>query len=157
MERISRLIHDPDYIRYCRNTARFEQNRIYCRHDMAHFLDVARIAYILNLEEGLGLPKERIYAAALVHDIGRWKQYQDGTPHEEAGVPLARPLLLSAGFPPEETEDILCVVAKHRKGGGTGLADILFRADKRSRACHACAAEDTCDWAAEKKNMEILY
>ncbi len=147
----------PDYIRYCRKTARLEQDRIYCRHDMAHFLDVARIAYILNLEEGLGLPKELIYAAALVHDIGRWKQYKHGTPHEEAGVPLARPLLLSAGFSPEETEEILSAVALHRRGGGEGLSDILYRADKRSRACHSCAAEAACDWDGEKKNLDILY
>ena len=30
-----------------------------CRHDTAHFLDVARLAYIENLEHGLGLSQDR--------------------------------------------------------------------------------------------------
>ena len=40
------------------------------------FWNVARLMYIYALEEHLELPKELIYAAALLHDIGRAQQYQ---------------------------------------------------------------------------------
>ena len=59
-----------------------EQKREFCRHQMPHLLDVARIAYILNLERQLGIEKEVIYTAALLHDIGKFGQYRDGIPHE---------------------------------------------------------------------------
>ena len=45
---------------------------------------MARIAYILNMEQDLGLEKEVIYAAAVLHDIGKYAQYEDGTPHEQS-------------------------------------------------------------------------
>ena len=59
----------------------WEKDRIYCRHGMEHFLDTARIAYIRSLEETIPVSKDHIYAAALLHDIGKWQQYEDGTPH----------------------------------------------------------------------------
>ena len=58
----------------------WEKDRIYCRHGMEHFLDTARIAYIRSLEENIPVSKDQIYAAALLHDIGKWQQYEDGTP-----------------------------------------------------------------------------
>ena len=33
--------------------AKEETNRIFCRHDMGHFLDVARLMMILNVKENL--------------------------------------------------------------------------------------------------------
>jgi len=157
MERIARLVAHPDYIRYCSETERLERKRIYCKHDMEHFLSVARIAALLNWEEGEGVAKEQIYAAALVHDIGRFQQYLDGTPHELESARLAEPLLRDAGYAPAEREEILTAVALHRKGGGVGLSDLLFRADKLSRPCYACPAEPSCNWDAAKKNRNILY
>ena len=38
-----------------------EASREFCRHDVTHFLDVARVAWIENLERGLGVSKEEIY------------------------------------------------------------------------------------------------
>ena len=57
------------------------------------FLDVARLMYIRSLEEGEIVNREVIYAAALLHDLGRGMQYREGIPHQEAGVLLARELL----------------------------------------------------------------
>ena len=37
-----------------------EKSRIFCKHDLQHSLDVARIAYILNLEADLKIEKEII-------------------------------------------------------------------------------------------------
>ena len=52
---------------------------------MSHLLDVARIAYIRNLEKGYGFRKDVIYAAAVLHDIGKALQYEEKVPHEIAG------------------------------------------------------------------------
>ncbi len=56
-----------------------EEGRRFCHHDMGHFLDVARLAMIFNLQQGLSVSKEMIYAAALLHDIGRWNSMRTGT------------------------------------------------------------------------------
>ena len=50
---------------------KFEHDREFCCHQITHLLDVARIAYIKNLEAGLGIDKELIYTAAILHDIGK--------------------------------------------------------------------------------------
>ncbi len=61
-------------------------------------MDVARIAYILSVDGAYAISKEIIYAAALLHDIGKWKQYEDGTPHEKASADLAEQILEASGF-----------------------------------------------------------
>ena len=75
MERVNGILKDPLYRTCLSKIALFERDRIFCGHDMAHFLDVARLAYIFNLEENLGIEKEEIYTAALLHDVGRFVQY----------------------------------------------------------------------------------
>ena len=35
------------------------------------------------------------------------------------------------------------------------LRGVLYRADKMSRGCFCCQAEQECDWAVEKKNLEL--
>ena len=47
-----------------------EQERIYCNHTMEHFLDVARICYIMVLQDRAEISRELIYGAALLHDLG---------------------------------------------------------------------------------------
>lgn len=56
---------------------------------MSHLLDVARIAYIRNLEKGYGFRKDVIYAAAVLHDIGKALQYEEKFPMRlrESGSP----------------------------------------------------------------------
>ena len=58
--------------------------------------------YIYALEEHLELPKELIYAAALLHDIGRAQQYQYNIPHDIAGVEIAREILTDLHFTEQE-------------------------------------------------------
>lgn len=139
-------------------TERLERNRVFCGHDRNHLLDVARIAYIENLETGANIPKYLIYAAALLHDIGRHLQYTKGVPHHEASARIASKILPECGFSQEDTRRILDAVLSHRDkaaGSADGLSGMIYRADKRSRCCFACPAEPECDWSREKKNMTL--
>ena len=72
---------------------KLERDRVFCRHDLRHLMDTARIMWIVNLEEGLGIDREVIYAAALLHDVGKPVQYTLGAPHEEVGARLADTIL----------------------------------------------------------------
>ena len=119
---------------------------------------MARLAYIENLERGLGVDKELIYAAALLHDIGRHLQYTQNIPHDEAGAQLAEIIMADCGFSPAERAEVTQAILQHRGDGDRsrdGLAALLYRADKASRACLFCAAEPECNWSREKKNMTI--
>lgn len=159
MERVNSILENKIYQKYLKRNEKEEKKRIFCRHDMTHFLDVARIALILNMEENCGIEKELIYAAALLHDIGRWMQYQDGTPHEQASAGLAPEILVKSGFDEREQELILGAILSHRDASVKDektLRGLLYRADKLSRSCFACKAQEKCDWKAEKKNMRIF-
>ena len=138
-----------------------EKNRIFCRHQMNHLLDVARIAYILNLERNLGISRDLVYAAALLHDIGKSRQYEAGIPHEIAGEKLAAQILAEMpeeiSFTEEEQRQILTAIRGHRRlrKDAEPLETILYEGDKTSRSCFSCPAESACNWSAGKKNMEI--
>jgi putative nucleotidyltransferase with HDIG domain len=136
-----------------------EATRIFCKHDLQHCIDVARIATILNLQEGFGVSKELIYATALLHDIGRHLQYENGTPHEEASAKLAPDILAACGFAEEEIGRIVEAIARHRDVTAqteSNLVGLLYRADKASRACYQCVASEACNWSEDKKNKKIL-
>ena len=158
MERVNRIINDTEYQKFLHEIKKCEKDRIFCRHNMAHFLDVARIAWILNLEEHMNLERERVYAAALLHDIGRHLQYQEGIRHEIASEKLAGPILERCSFTEEEKKEILKAILDHRTREiekERSLSGVLYRADKMSRSCFACDAEQQCDWGIEKKNRQI--
>lgn len=158
MEAVERIRKHPLYIACYQKVEEAERERIFCRHQMTHLLDTARIAYIRSMEEHLGLKKEIIYAAALLHDLGKYRQYEDGTPHEEAGAEIAAEILKDIdGFTEEEKQDIVQAVREHRrlKEEMSVLGRLLYESDKLSRACYACPAEKDCNWSMEKKNLEI--
>lgn len=160
MNRVNLILENSKYQEYIDKIKQAEEDRIFCLHNMSHFMDVARIAYSINLEEGLEIPKELIYATALLHDIGRFKQYEEGTPHELASAELAPEILAETGFEEQEQEEILRAIIEHRNKNVAkerSLAGIIYRADKLSRPCFACVAEKQCDWKKSKKNMEIIY
>src|SRR5699024_719749 len=93
MKRVNAIFRHPLYQAYYRRLEELEQDRIFCRHQMTHLLDTARIAYIRNLEARLGLDREVIYAAAILHDIGKSLQYKDKIPHEISGEKIAAEIL----------------------------------------------------------------
>lgn len=158
MERVQRIYSHPIWQTNFLSLQEAECDRVFCRHTMAHFMDVARIAYIEALEKNLPVSKQQIYAAALLHDIGRAAQYKDGTPHELAGEALSREILAESGFSCGEQAEILAAIAGHRNsetGSLNDLAGILYRADKASRMCMDCPARKECNWSNEKKNLTI--
>ena len=159
MERVNRILQHEAFKRHMRENEAAEKERIFCHHDMAHFLDVARIAMILSLKEGVGLSQGVIYGAALLHDIGRHEQYKEGTSHETASARIAPDILEDCGYGPEEIREITEAIALHRDSETAqrhDLAGILYRADKASRACFACKASGQCSWKEDRKNLEIL-
>ena len=160
MERIDRILNNQCFKEHLERNITAEADRRFCRHDMEHFLDVARIGRIINVEEDLGIAADWIYAAGLLHDIGRHIQYEDKTPHEQASALIAPGILKECGFSEEETKAITEAILLHRTKAAAkrgDLAGVLYRADKASRACFACPVEKECDWKKEKKNLEIRY
>jgi len=160
MERVNKLIKHTFFLENLQRNVELEKDRQFCRHDLAHFLDVARIGRIINLEEQLGIADELIYAAALLHDIGKHLQYTDGIPHEQASARLASVILQECGFEETEIAIVTDAIAAHRDSlaaGEKNLRGVLYRADKASRPCFACEAEKDCNWKKEKKNRQICY
>jgi len=107
MTRVNAIWQHPLYQQNLKDLIHLEADRIFCRHTPEHFLDVARLAYIFALERGLDCSRELIYCTALLHDIGRVRQYMDGTPHDEAGVQIAEQILSDLAFSSAEKEQIL--------------------------------------------------
>ena len=114
-----------------------------------------------------------IYGAALLHDLGRYRQIAEGIPHEEASACLAEQILTDCGFAAEERSLIKEAILQHRGHGAAkpaeapaagdpkntakgSLGDYLYRADKMSRLCFCCDAAESCKWSEEEKNMEII-
>ncbi len=170
---VERLLSRPEFRNLQLEIEKLEADRIYCKHEFSHSLDVCRIAWILFLEEHVSSEKEaclqedflsewkeRIYLTGLLHDIGRVAQYQTGEHHGEAGRKIAERLLDEIGCPPAWREEILFVVALHfgrdgeRMRPGT-LGDYICRADHSSRNCFLCKASETCKWLEEEKNKTI--
>ena len=54
MDRVNAILKHKTYRKYYDQIEKIEKDRIFCRHQMPHLLDVARIAYITNLERNLG-------------------------------------------------------------------------------------------------------
>lgn len=157
IKRVERILNHPDFKAYMAMNTMAEVRREFCIHQMGHAFDVARIGYILLLEAGATAVdtrfkgfnpetiKEMVYGAGLLHDIGRWKQYQDSTvDHAREGATVAAPLLRDSGFIPTERALMVEAIGNHRNPEGHGLGKILYRADKLSRDCKRCKVKDNC-------------
>lgn len=158
LSRIDKILDNSEFKAYLKRIEAHEIHRELCGHDLGHFIDVARIATILSLEENIKLSRDHIYAAALLHDIGRHVQYEDGTPHEIAGAKLSVAILVAAGYQEDEIEAINRAILDHRNEAikaDKSLSGYIFRADKLSRNCYSCTASALCDWSEDKKNTTL--
>jgi len=170
MERLNKLINDAKYKQYLAKIKQRERERIFCRHNWSHFINVGRIAYMLMLEQNLkdklinvwklqedSNVQEIIYTAAILHDIGRWKEYDTGQDHAQVSADLAEGLLIDHGFVDLEKRIILRAIREHRgesNGNKSLLGNLISRADNLSRDCHACLVRHKCK---SIKNSIIEY
>lgn len=167
MKRVELLINDTLYSEYMKRNLEEEKEPKFCQHDFDHHLDVARIAYILVLEHndlnyfvrehglsGRLAGKEVIYAAGLLHDIGKWQEYKSGADHSSFGAKLARDILPRAFFNPSEVDLIARAIYEHRNISKdmSFLGERLHRADNLSRICSSCNFSSQC---TKKKNKEL--
>ncbi len=161
MDRINRILAHPLYMECIKQNEMAEADRCFCHHDIEHFLAVARIAMLLNLEEEKGIAKDLIYATALLHDCGRFKQYTEQIPHDEASAEFALQILPECGYEKEEIACINAAILSHRgssiKEREGALADMIYRADKMSRNCRFCHAYGECNWTEENKRQKFVW
>lgn len=166
MDRVNRLLHHANFISYLQAIEECEIDRIYCKHNMVHLMDVARLTYIKVLMEKLPLEQSVIYATALLHDIGKPQQYRQNIPHEQASAKLAPAILKDCDYTPDEIKLITQMIRYHRgftldyeaeqiSSEAKRMIQLFQEADKQSRMCFACKAQATCKWPQEKKNLCI--
>ena len=160
MRYVSALLQDEQYIRLLQRLEELEDRREFCRHDIAHFMDVARIAQLRNLEEHMGQDKEMIYLYALLHDIGRVAEYEQGISHAQASADCAGEILMRLGYQEERIRAIIAAIIVHRGERHRRIedkqlqyfAELVEWADKESRRCFLCKAYEECKWSETKKN-----
>lgn len=157
LKRVNDILNSKMYKGYIEKIDKYEENREYCRHDMNHFLTMARIAYIMVLEKQLNYSKEIIYSVGLLHDIGRALEYEQGIPHHKASAIISKEILKEIDFSHEEKLIILKAIENHRDECKDELSYIIYLSDKLSRNCIKCSANETCYWSDEKKNFTIRY
>ena len=157
MEKVNDILNSSLYKENLEKLLKYEEKREFCKHDLKHFIDMARIAYIMVLEKKLPYSKELIYAIALLHDIGRVKQYEEEIPHHIASVELSKEILKNINFTDEEKDIIIKSIKNHRKEDNDDLSYIIYKSDKLSRECFNCKAINECYWSNEKKNLSINY
>lgn len=166
MNRINQIFQHPVYQEHFQALQEAEKERIFCNHTMSHFLDVARLMYIRCLEEKAELSRDLIYAAAFLHDIGRFEQIRSGVPHDQASAELSERILPECGFSEAEIAPIVYAILSHRQSvcrdteqEGSFMAKLLARylydADKKCRCCFSCPVSEECNWPAEKRNRTI--
>ena len=166
LSRVEAILRSPVYNDYMEKICRREAARRFCRHDRGHCWETARAAYILFLSGAVDCPElkdiearaaqEMIYAAAFLHDIGRFLEYEDPSKdHAAEGAVLARPLLAEAGFSEAESERIVSAIAHHRRKDNTGFDLLLYRADKESRPCFDCPVLSECKKYSPAKKPRI--
>lgn len=159
LKRIDLIKKDPFYLECLGLNDDRERDRPFCRHDFRHALDVSQISYkiitqisTLNgfaKQERIGGPSEAlevIHAAGLLHDIGRWRQYDTGEDHALGGAGMAIPVLEKADFIKKEIEIVTRAIMEHRKAGpgASFLGRVLCLADDLSRPCNSCGARFEC-------------
>lgn len=174
MRRIDAVIRNPLFRECLAKNEEAEKNREFCKHGLQHFVDVARITYILLLESGgfagfirdnnlngAAAAKEVVYAAGILHDIGRWRQYETGEDHSIVGARLAEEIMGQVGFEQNEIKIVTDAILEHRVQSDqmTRLGELLHRADNLSRACHECSAKEKCYKfpTMETGNLILIY
>ncbi|SHM79117.1 HD domain-containing protein [Ruminococcus flavefaciens] len=157
LETANKILGNSTFRRRLEELEILEKERIFCGHGLEHLLAVARMTMLICNERNIAAEADIVYSAALLHDIGRVEEYTQGVPHETAGAEMARQILAEIGCCREKTEKITGLILSHRKGGDKAdkLKAAFYEADKKSRMCSFCKAQDECNWSKEKRNYNI--
>lgn len=156
MMRINKILNNRTFRQCLQDVTTAERERIFCGHDIEHLLSVARIMHIYTLENNIDVDKEIVYAAALLHDIGRAEAYKLHTDHAEESAKIARCILKETDFEDEEINIIVSAVLHHNDSDTSNeLCSLLRTADKQSRNCFLCSAYNECNWSENRKNRGL--
>lgn len=157
LDRVNLILKNKDFLKSYNKIILFESDRIFCKHDMEHFLNVARIMVLKDREFSKApVDKDIIYALAILHDLGRAEQYESGINHNIAGGELSKEILIKCHYDNEEIQLISSIIINHNEKQVTSyLSSLLHYADKQSRNCFVCGARDLCKWNDERKNIGI--
>lgn len=153
------VLHDPEFIERLKEIDEAEKERRFCRHGLDHLVSVARIGALIAADEGLKISRDKIYATALLHDIGRWSLLEQESDHSEAGALYAEKILRRAGYSEEDISEITHAIRCHGEDTEreNSLAWLLYKADKMSRSCFNCDVYEECFWDEDRKNKNIKY
>lgn len=159
MKYVNRLLRETEYLQMIKELEQKEKERIFCGHGLSHALDVARIGWILALEQDQKKSvepeeslKEKIYLTALLHDLGRLWEMKHGIPHHKAGAALAGELLEQIQYPQKERNDILEAVSGHRgEANAMGETESGHRGEQQ-----VISASGSAEWKDRKLNINFI-
>jgi uncharacterized protein len=157
LDRSNLILKNDKFLKAYKSIRVAEANRKFCNHDIDHLLSVARIMLIRDSEmQEIKTNKDILYALALLHDIGRAKQYEIGIDHNIAGGIVAKSILLECKFDDNEIKLITSAIENHNNlSASSYLAQLLQYADQLSRNCFLCEVRNECNWEEEQKNKGI--
>lgn len=153
MGREASIIAHKQFNDYMERNTFAEKNRLFCGHGLSHALDVSHAGMAMAIGNKLPIKKDVIRAAGLLHDIGRWKEYESGQDHALASAELAVEILRDCGYNLTEEALIVDAIKSHRtvskqeqlvENQILSLADVLFKCDKIVRPCEGCKAKSKC-------------
>lgn len=154
------ILRHPLFLKILNQLEQMEGDRVFCKHDLPHFLDTARILYTMVLEGGYPYSMDLAYGAGLLHDIGRYIEYTGGTPHEIAAEPVVQEILGQCSYTEVEIDEIVRAISAHGEKDASSfgsLGELLYRADKTGRPCCHCSAAEDCYWPEERKQNSLSY
>ena len=131
---------------------KLESDREFCKHDLTHLIEVARIMLIINERENLNLDYNLIIGASLLHDLGRINGYKFNSDHHLEGQDLIKRILTECTYSKDEINKILSAISLHKSSSEDKLSNTLFMADKLSRPCYTCKMKNECYWDNSLKN-----
>lgn len=166
---IKLILSNEEFIKRTKLINKLEKTREFCRHNLEHFFDTARVTYILILENNeagqifssldLKTVKAYVYAAGLLHDLGRVEEYSQGLDHAEVSSKVAETIMKQAGFKEQEIRIISTAIAEHRnyKNQNSLLGKRLYQGDKLSRNCLECKSFNECKKDLGYKKEKEIY
>lgn len=166
MKRIGLLLQDSLYNEYLQRNVLEEMEHQFCRHDINHLFAVAQMTFSLMLNNNDGeifleetgtdsqaAAKEVIYAAGLLHDIGKWKEYRDGEDSAACSARLSRAILPRALFTPDEIAIICRAIGEQRNISKdmSLLGEKLYRGNNLARINSECRCNEECPRAGNRE------